>query len=1153
MSNKRKRCFTLLSMFVVVNMITSMFLPSVSGNAATRSTNSTLEVNITSNKTKVESGDQIEFNLEYKVVGGQGAIKEGDVLEFNLPDEFYNIKPKYPPEHFKDVQVNGTNVRAIFSKGAATAIGGYMSIKATAKDVNKDTPERVEVNVNGVTKYLDISIVPKEGNPDQGGIIDRQLIKTVDGSVGYEDGKLLANISKPVIGKVQRYQILLNEKGAVMYNAVLDDKLPPGTVLLPNSIKVFEVNYSSGVERDVTNEFRSRISYSSDRLYINIGTSQSTYRIQYSTKYTNESDKYINTAKLSQYQKPDIVSSTIVRPVEKNDMVSKSYSSDNEVNNEDGSKSYFVSNIGDIVDYSIQVNPNNANMKNAVLEDVFPKGMELVDGSINISQTDENDKFSWVTNNFKSKINVSNGKMIINFGNTSNSYDVRYKLKVVDRYKEYNNNAKISYDGKSQDINSEINYELNAGAINAQKLVDKTEIKKGDNQLVTYTINFDCYGYFNQNYLKLIDELDSRLKIVSIDVPKQFTAKADGNKVTVVNDKGSIDYGEKLQVKIKADFSNVPNGTTIKNVAKIDKATTNEVETKKGYAFEAKKIDSFTKDILSGAKFEILNSDKQVVKTVTSDTSGIIKADLDSAGDYYIKEVEAPNGYNLDNTEKKFTIKDSDIGTVVNIGNIENNIKTGSVNLLKVDSETSEPLGGAEFKLYSIDNKEIGTYKTNKNGVINVSDLRPGKYYFEETKAPEGYNISKSKYEFEIELGKTDKAVEITAKNDIKLGNAILTKVDSETGQKLEGAEFDLYKINTTNSLIKEKIGSYKTNKSGEIQVSNLRPGNYYFVETKAPQGYEVNSNKQEFMITLGQSDKPVLITVKDDIQKSKIVVVKIDGETDEQLQGAVYGLYDSKDNLIEKVTTDENGQGIVNERLRPGNYYFKEITAPKGYNLNNEKLSFKIKSDGTSDKNQIIAKDSIILGSAKLIKVDSKTGGKLQGAVYGVYDSNNKLIEKVTTGSTGEVSTKTDLRPGKYYFQEITAPVGYNLNNTKYPFEIILGETNKAPVVTANDDVVLGSVSLAKVDSETGEKLQGATFDLYETNSNSVGVKLGSYTTDKNGVITVGDLRPGSYYFVETKAPEGYNLDNSKHEFKIILGEAEKQASVTVKDNIKK
>ncbi|WP_024615991.1 SpaA isopeptide-forming pilin-related protein, partial [Clostridium sp. Ade.TY] len=492
----------------------------------------------------------------------------------------------------------------------------------------------------------------------------------------------------------------------------------------------------------------------------------------------------------------------------------------------------------------------------------------------------------------------------------------------------------------------------------------------------------------------------------------------------------------------------------------------------------------------------------------------------------------------------------------------------GSVELTKVDSETSEKLEGATFDLYEVNGEKetkVDTYVTNKEGNINVENLRPGNYYFIETKAPVGYDLDNSKHEFKIVLGEAEKQVSVTVKDNIKKGSVELTKVDSETNQKLEGAIFDLYKVNDkatdSNKLIKaikdlitpdsSKIGTYTTNKNGVITVGDLRPGNYYFVETKAPEGYNLDSSKQEFKIVLGETEKQVLVTAKDNIKKGQAILVKEDKDSGEALQGAVYGLYDSKGNLIEKVTTDENGQAIASTKLRPGNYYFKEIQAPKGYKVNNEKLSVEVKNNGIVNPETIVAKDSIILGSAKLIKVDSKTGGKLQGAVYGVYDSSNKLIEKVTTGSTGEV-TATDLRPGKYYFQEITAPVGYNLNNTKYQFEIVLGETNKAPVITANDDVVLGSVSLTKEDSETNQKLEGATFDLYEVNGEKE-TKVDTYVTNKEGNINIENLRPGNYYFIETKAPLGYDLDSSKHEFKIVLGEAQNQVLVTVKDNIQK
>ena len=89
----------------------------------------------------------------------------------------------------------------------------------------------------------------------------------------------------------------------------------------------------------------------------------------------------------------------------------------------------------------------------------------------------------------------------------------------------------------------------------------------------------------------------------------------------------------------------------------------------------------------------------------------------------------------------------------------------GSINLIKEDSETSEKLEGAEFKLYSKDNKELGTYTTDKNGVLEVKDLRPGEYYFVETKAPIGYELDSSKHEFKITLGETESPIQLLVKN----------------------------------------------------------------------------------------------------------------------------------------------------------------------------------------------------------------------------------------------------------------------------------------------------------------------------------------------------------------------------------------------------
>lgn len=1145
MSNKRKRFFKYLSIFITLNFLVSLLFPNIIANAAPNNINNNLEISITSNKDKVESGKQIEFKLEYRVTGGQGSLKEGDVLEFELPKDFTDIKPSYPKEHFKEVTVSGNTVKAVFGKGAETALAGYLTIKANAKDVDKPIDEKVTVNVSGIVKTLDVQIVPDPNKGESGGVTDRQLIKSVDGAFSYEDGKLLANISKPALGKVQKYTVYVNEKYDTMYNAVFSDNLPKGSTLLKDSIKIFEES-NGGREREVTSEFRNRTAPGVDTLNINFGTTNNKYRIQYSTRYTEELDKYINTSSLTQYNKPKIESSTIVRPITKNDMISKGYTSENRVENEDGTNSYYVSNTGDIVNYKISVNPNNGNMKNALLEDVFPKGMDIVKNSLSIYQIDENGNFSWVTDKLKDKTKIENGKLTIDFGNSDKNYTVNYKLKVIDRYKEYKNDATITYSGKNQESDATISYERNAGAINAKKIVDKTEILKGDDNIVNYTIDFDCFGYFNQNYLKIEDNLDSRLKILDIEVPKEFTASTSGNKITVVNDKGSIEYGEDLSIKIKADFSKVPNGTTIQNVATIDKTNTNKVETKKGYAFSFKKVDSLTKAPLSGAKFEVLDKDKNLVKTLVSDENGIVKGDLDSSGDYYLKEVEAPKGYNLDNKEISFKVSDKDIGTTLELKDIENNIKTGSVTLTKEDSITKKPLEGASFKLYNDKDEVINTSKTDENGKINIDNLRPGKYYFKESIAPKGYNISNDKYNFEIIKGEVDKKIEVVALNDVKLGKVILTKEDKETNAKLEGAAFDLFKINDDSKEV--KIGSFTSDKNGEIKAEDLVPGNYYFIETKAPIGYELSNVKNNFTITLGETDKVSNLVVKNDILKNEIALVKLDDYTNKPLEGAKYGLYDSNNNLIKEVTTNENGEGIINERLRTGSYYFKELEAPVGYKISDEKLAFNIDSKNNVDKNRLVAKDSAILSSAKLIKVDEKTDEKLEGAVYGVYDLSDNLLEKVTTDKNGEGVTGKVLRPGSYYFKEITPPKGYYLNNLKYKFDISLKDAGKVTTIKAKDFIVTSALKVTKVDSETKEKLEGAIFELYKDND-----LIGSLKTGKDGTLTFDNLRPGNYYVLEKVSPKMYELDTSKHNFKVELSNSKKEINLEIKNNIKK
>ncbi|WP_181995989.1 collagen binding domain-containing protein, partial [Bacillus sp. ME5] len=132
------------------------------------------------------------------------------------------------------------------------------------------------------------------------------------------------------------------------------------------------------------------------------------------------------------------------------------------------------------------------------------------------------------------------------------------------------------------------------------------------------------------------------------------------------------------------------------------------------------------------------------------------------------------------------------------------------------------------------------------------------------------------------------------------------------------------------------------------------------------------------------------------------------------------------------------------------------------------------------------------------------------------IVDMNgNDVRADLTTDKDGKISV-SDLRPGDYQFIETKAPTHYDLNQTPINFTVEKSQTTTASV-TAKNSLTKGAVELTKVDDIDGSTLEGAIFKIVDMNGNDVRADL---TTDKDGKISVSDLRPGDYQFIETKAP---------------------------------
>ena len=166
-------------------------------------------------------------------------------------------------------------------------------------------------------------------------------------------------------------------------------------------------------------------------------------------------------------------------------------------------------------------------------------------------------------------------------------------------------------------------------------------------------------------------------------------------------------------------------------------------------------------------------------------------------------------------------------------------------------------------------------------------------------------------------------------------------------------------------------------------------------------------------------------------------------------------------------------------------------------------------------------------VGSLTINKTDADTGKSLAGVTYRLYDNAGNKIADATTGANGK-AVFSDLPLGSYTYQEISAPSGYVVDNTKYPITITTGTLNITE--TRTNALAKGSLTINKTDADTGKPLGGVVYRLFDADGN----KIADGTTDTNGKVTFDNLKPSSYSYQETSTVAGYQLDDTKYDFSL-------------------
>ena len=535
------------------------------------------------------------------------------------------------------------------------------------------------------------------------------------------------------------------------------------------------------------------------------------------------------------------------------------------------------------------------------------------------------------------------------------------------------------------------------------------------------------------------------------------------------------------------------------------------------------------------------------------------------------------------------------------------------------ETQKSVLLANTEFKVYNLDNGKYveqtisypkptvhKSYFTNEEGYLVLpNNLKPGNYRIEEVTAPEGYTISKNYVTVSVDTDAAylidpitgDAVIDVEYTNHPVKGQLKIYKQgEMLTGYEkdfqyemrgLSGAEFEVYaaeNIYTADHQVDENgertmyfakdalVATVTTGEDGYATVKNLPLGSYYVKEKNAPESYVLNTVPENVEFAYADQNTAVVkkeISVTDERQKVSITVEKQDQETGKTVAGAVFGIYNSKDiksadgkllvkadTLLQKMTSDEEGQAVCTLDLPLGSYYVKELEAPDGYVSSDEVLIFDASYQGQDV--QTVTLKSVKKNqptTVEITKSDVTTGVELDGAYLKVTDKDGNVVDSWTSSKDAPHVIKY-LKAGETYtLHEEFAPHGYLVAND---VTFTVKDTADVQKVEMKDEVPVGQLIINKkgeflnsvtlIDKVKGVvehifnyitgNLSDVTFEVYaeEDIKAADGVSedyykvdelIATIKTDETGIAKLENLPLGKYYVKEKGTAYGHVLDD--------------------------
>ena len=583
------------------------------------------------------------------------------------------------------------------------------------------------------------------------------------------------------------------------------------------------------------------------------------------------------------------------------------------------------------------------------------------------------------------------------------------------------------------------------------------------------------------------------------------TKEVEGAEMIVTDEKGTIvdkwisgkeehsisglEAGKKYTLTEKTAPNSFVKAESIEFTAGGDK---NQSLVMKDKQYTVSKKDASVKNYVEGAKLEVRDEQDRVVDSWTTTKEDHYVSGLEEGKTYRLVEVEAPKGY-VKASDIYFTVsKDKKNETVV--------MKDAKITASKREITGTKEIEGAKMTVTDDKGTVVDKWTSGKEE-HSISGLEEGKRYtLTETTAPKGYVKAES-----IEFTAGDKDQKLVMKDK----QVTITKTEVTGTKEIEGAKM------TVKDETGKTVDTWTSTKE-EHYVSGLEEGKKYtLIEETAPDGY-VKAESIEFTVSKEKKNEAYIMKDK------QVSVTKTDITGTQEVPGATLTVKDEDGNTVDTWVSGDK-EHYVSGLEEGKTYTLIEENAPEGY-VRAEEITFTV----TNEK--IDQEVNMFDAQVKVTKTDALTGDAVKGAEFTVFDKDGNIVDKWTTDGTAHAVSGLDA--GKeYILKETKTPEGYMTAPDRTL--VVSGEQNMD--VEIKEQPVLTDIEVQKVDAQTKKVIKSKDFEFTMYSDAECKNAITTVSADKNaGTATFKDLRYGTYYIKETKAPTGYLL--SKEVKKVVV-----------------